>query len=254
MCNTELTKYYLSKSTNLTSKMPETAYFDIIKSLDVYFNHDWTWEFISETFAMNNTKVAATVALYTPGHVYTGRATCDVKEFGNVHLFALVDASRSFMDKPNSQSSPSSQQTQQNTGNMSPEQIMNAINGGGQIDSAAQFYNHKDADGTQSESVPYENISDKAHKEIQEDMGLGNNMNQPQQPSDYSQPKENLHGYSQQQLDRIEAFKKKWDVTNNQMFNNYVVMWDKTMTKANLNPQNIDSFLDWTDRLGKPSR
>lgn len=249
MYTNELTKYYLSKSPITNQKMKETAYFNIIRAIDAYFNGDWTWELISETSAMNNTRVAATVALYVPGHVYTGRAVCDVKEFGVVHLFALVDACQTFMQKDTSGQS-NNQQTQ-NTGNMTPEQIMNAINGSEQVNNSAQFYNHKDEHGVQSESVPYENVSDNAHKELQQEVGIGNNMNSPEQANDYDTPKESLHGYSQHQLDRIEAFKKKWDVVNNEMFNNYVIMWNKSMTKANLNPQNIDGFLDWTENLGK---
>lgn len=259
MGNNELTKHFLSMQT-VSGLMPEVAYFDIVKALNQYTSGNWAWELISETFAMDNSVIAVTVQLYIPGHVFSGRATCPVKEFANAHLYALVDAAIPFTSK--SGVNPNQQPQSPPSGNMSADQIMNAINGnGGNIDSSAQFYNHKDANGVQSDSVPFDGMSDKAHQELQNEMGMGNAMNPPQQPDnsnnsqqnndEYNRPQEKLNGYSQSQIDRIAAFKKKWDVMNNDMFNNYVRMWNKDMTKKDLNPQNIEQFLAWADTLGK---
>ena len=254
--NNELTKFYLSQSSVQVNPMPETAYFDIIKALDKHFNKCWAWTLESETFAMNDTRVSATVHLYVPGHVYTGRATCEVKDFATVHLFALTDACQTFMEKENA--NPIQQPSPQ-TNNMTSEQIMNAINGNNQMNNAAQVYNHKDSNGVQSDTVPYDGVTDQAHKELENE--INGAMNQPTQPnpsqnnaqqnSDYERPKPELNGYSQRQIDDIEKFKQKWDIVNNQMFNNYIQMWNKNFTKANLNPQNIDDFLKFTEKLGK---
>lgn len=252
MGNNELTRHYLSKGM-ITELMPEAAYFDIIKALDAHFQHNWTWELDSTVFAMDNSIVAVTVTLYTPGQIYTGRATCQVKEFANAHLYALVEAAKTFTKK--SGVNPNQPPASPPTGNMTPDQIMNAVNGnGGQIDSSAQFYNHKDGNGVQSDSVPFDGISDKAHNEIQQDMGMGNAMNPPQPPNndeEYNKPKQELGGYSQSQIDRINQFKKQWDIMNNEMFTNYVNMWKPGLTKRDLNPTNIEEFLAWTTKLGK---
>lgn len=257
MGNNELTKHYLSMNP-VSNLMPEAAWFDIIKALDTHFQHNWSWELDSTVFAMDNSVVAATVTLYVPGHVCTGRATCQVKEFANAHLYALVEASKTFTQKSgvNPNQPPAAP-----SGNMTPEQIMNAVNGnGGQVDSTAQFYNHKDANGVQSDSVPYDNISNKADKEIQQETGMANVMNPPQSDNsqngqqnndDYNAPKQEFGGYSQSQIDRINAFKKQWDVMNNEMFTNYVSMWKNGLTKRDLNPGNIEEFLAWTTKLGK---
>lgn len=252
MGNNELTKHYLSMQP-ISNLMPEAAYFDIIKALDAHFQHNWTWELESTVFAMDNSMVAATVTLYTPGRIYVGRATCPVKEFANAHLYALVAAAETFTQK--SGVNPNQPPVAPPSGNMTSEQIMNAINGnGGQIDSSAQFYNHKDENGVQSDSVPFNEMSDKAHNELQQEMGMGNAMNPPQPPSqndDYNKPKQELGGYSQSQVDRITQFKKQWDIMNNEMFNNYVDMWKTGLTKRDLNPGNIEDFLAWTTKLGK---
>lgn len=253
MGNTELTKYYLSKQP-IQNKMNEVPYFNIIKALDAHFQGDWTWELINETFAMDASQIGMTVILYVPGHVYSGRAVCPVKEFGLVHLFALVDASQSFTIKSGQNGQPNNNQQQPQ--NMTSEQIMNAINGG-PVDSAAQFHNAKDQNGQQAQEIPYNQVTDNAHQQMNQEM-FGNQMNPPQPPQntqpnndEYNKPQERLRGYSQSQLDRIDAFKKQWDIMNNEMFSNYVSMWHDGYTKKDLNPQNVEDFLAWTQGLGK---
>ena len=260
MGNIELTKHYLAMQP-VQGKMPEVAYFDIIQALDSFFNGNWTWELAHQEFAMDNSQVATTVTLYTPAHIYTGRATCPVKEFGAAHLYALLEASKTFIQKSNN-SNPAPQQGQPPVGNMTSEQIMNAINGNnGQIDSSAQFYNHKDEHNVQADSVPFDQMTNNANQQLQQEMGMGNAMNPPQPQTnpqngqqnndEYNKPQEKYNGYSQSQIDRIEEFKKQWDVVNNQMFSNYVNMWHNGWNKSNLNPQNIEEFLAWTKQLGK---
>ena len=124
MSNTELTKYYMGLQLN-TNKMPEVAYADIIPALDKHFNGQWTWELADERFAQDNTTVCTTVTVYVPGRVYTGRSVCKIKDYASNHLFAILDACQTFIEKnlaqpQQTQPTPASQQ-------MTPDQIMNAL-------------------------------------------------------------------------------------------------------------------------------
>lgn len=257
MCNTELTKHFLSLQPS-SGMMEETAYFNIVGALEKHFNGNWSWELVNETSAMDKSVVSATVTLYVPGRVYTGRATCPVKDFASVHLYALLDACSTFMKKANGIQTQN-QSAGQQTGNMTAEQIMNTVNGTNGVNNAAQFYNHKDENNVHSGELPFNSMTQNATQEIQQEMGMGNAMNPPQNPpqntqpnnDEYNMPNANLGGYSQSQVDRMNEFKKNWDVANNDQFSNYVRMWHPGFTKKDLNPNNIEDFLAWTKRLGK---
>ena len=265
MSNVELTKYYMGLQQK-TEKMPEVAYFNIIPALDQHFNGQWTWELADEKFAMDNTVVCTTVTVYTPGKVYTGRALSKIKDYSMNHLHAIVDACKSFTNTVSGQSSQVPQTiTPSNVMQMTPEQIMAAMGQPQpqpqqQVDSAAQFYNYKDEQGNPTTEVPFDAMTDKCHQELQQEMGMVN-QNQPvpqqipqpqQNMSDYDMPKEHLKGFSQHQIDRINQFKKDFDILNDEMFGNYVNTWDKTLTsKKDIVPSNVEAFLAWAENLGK---
>lgn len=260
MSNTELTKYYMGLQLN-TNKMPEVAYANIIPALDKHFNGQWTWELADERFAQDNTTVCTTVTVYTPGKVYTGRSLCKIKDYASNHLFAILDACQSFIEKNLTQP----QQTQANAGpqQMTPDQIMNAIGQQPQqqqqVNTAAQFYNYKDQNGMPADAVPFDAMTDNCHQELQQEMGMtppGNNNPQPQQPqqnnADYDAPQERLKGFSQHQIDRLNKFKQDFDIMNDEMFGNYVNTWNKSLTsKKDITPANANAFLTWVENLGK---
>lgn len=258
MSNTELTKYYMALSP-VNNKMPETPYMNIIPALDSHFGGRWTWELADERFAMDNTSVCTTITLYTPGRIYTGRSLCKIKDYHENHLFAILDACKSFMEeKKATQVQPNSNPANQQ---MTPDQIMNALGQQPQqqVNTAAQFYNYKDEQGMPAAGVPFEAITDNCQKELQQEF-----MNQPalQNPTpiqqtqqndvDYNAPQAKYKGFSQCQIDRLNKFKKDFDILNDQMFGNYVHTWDKSLTsKADINPSNANAFLDWAENLGK---
>lgn len=281
MSNTELTKYYMGLQLN-TNKMPEVAYANIIPALDKHFNGQWTWELADERFAQDNTTVCTTVTVYTPGRVYTGRSLCKIKDYASNHLFAILDACQTFIEKNLAQ--PQSQpQTNPGSQQMTPDQIMNALGQQPQqqqVNTAAQFYNYKDAQGMPASEVPFDAITDNCHKELQQEMGMapkdepnqvpfdtGNpggmvyHNVQPQQQSaptpqqggiDPDAPQDRYKGFSQRQIDRLNKFKADFDIMNDEMFGNYVNTWDKSLTsKKDITPANANAFLSWVENLGK---
>jgi len=264
MSNVELTKYYLGMQQK-TEKMPEVACSNIIPALDQHFNGQWTWELADEKFAMDNTVVCTTVTVYTPGKIYTGRAFNKIKDYHVNHLHAIVDACKSFTNTVSGQSSQAPQSINPSNLQMTPDQIMAAVGQTQpqpqQVDTAAQFYNYTDAQGNPSTEVPFDAMTDRCHQELQQEMGMIN-PNQPvpqpipQQPqqnmADYDTPQERLKGFTQRQIDRLNQFKKDFDILNDEMFGNYVNTWDKSLTsKKDIVPSNVESFLAWAENLGK---
>lgn len=250
MSNTELTKYYMGLQLN-TNKMSEVVYTDVISALDKHFNGQWTWELADERFAMDNSIVCTTVTVYTPGRVYTGRSLCKIKEYATNHLFAILDACQTFIEKNMAQPQPQSNPVNQQ---MTPEQIMNAIGQQPQqVNTATQFYNYKDEQGMSANNVPFEAMTDNCHKELQQEYMTPPVQTQPQQNNiDYDAPQEKYKGFSQRQIDRLNQFKKDFDILNDQMFGNYVNTWDKSLTsKKDITPANANAFLTWAENLGK---
>ena len=252
MNNTELTKFYMGLlPEQLNTKMPKVPCTDIIATLDKHFNGLWTWELADERFALDNTVVCTTVTLYTPGRVYTGRYLGKVKDYATNHLFAILDACQTFMDNGVQTQAPANPAPAQQ---MTPEQIMSAL--GQQPQQAApapqqpqeirnleELNNLKDANGNPVEEVPFDAMSDLCINESQQAMGM---------LPDYDTPQDRLKGFSQHQIDRLNQFKKDFDILNDQMFGNYVNTWDKSLTsKKDITPANANAFLDWAENLGK---
>lgn len=253
MSNTELCKFYMGLVPEKKgTKMPEVAYTDIIPALDKFFGELWTWELADERFAMDNSMVCTTVTVYTPGRVYTGRSLCKVKDYHVNHLFAILDACQTFIDKKTaapqstSQANPGSQQ-------MTADQIMSALGQSApeQVNTAAQFYNYKDNNGIPLQGVPMDAMTENCHRELQQEV-TSTPVPESNVPSDYDAPLEKYKGFSQRQIDRLNKFKQDFDITNDAMFGNYVNTWDKTLTsKSQITPANANAFLDWVEGLGK---
>lgn len=224
--------------------MEQVPHTEIISALDKCFGCQWTWEVADERFYADNTCVCTTVTLYTPGYIYTGRAFNKINNYPENHLYALVNACQSFMRKQETPAPVPSQSVANQQ--MTPDQIMSAI---GQqqapvaqeqpkINTAEEFYN------TPSESVPFDSMTDNCIKELQQEMGMT--------PADYDVPQVKYKGFTQRQIDRINKFKKDFEILDDKMFGNYVNAWDKTLTmKSQITPENVESFLAWVDDLGK---
>ena len=275
MSNTELTKYYLAMQPN-TQIMPETAYFDIIEALQKHFNGQWTWELADEKLIMDGTTVSTTVTLYIPGKVCTGRSLCKIKDYHNNHLFALLDACQTFMEKKTNsfmKGQPQNNESDPNHNTMTADEIIKAMGNSPQeqVNTAAQFYNYKDNNGMPAEGVPFDSMTDNCHQELNQEVGINTPQNNTQfQPSmppqqnnpqmnmnnnqnvDYNAPQARLKGFSQRQVDGINKFKKDYEITNDAMFDSWVNTWKPELTsKKDIIPDNVDEFLKFIDDMGK---
>ena len=275
MSNTELTKYYLAMQPN-TQIMPETAYFDIIEALQKHFNGQWTWELADEKLIMDGTTVSTTVTLYIPGKVCTGRSLCKIKDYHNNHLFALLDACQTFMEKKTNsfmKGQPQNNESDPNRNTMTADEIIKAIGNPPQeqVNTAAQFYNYKDNNGMPAEGVPFDSMTDNCHQELNQEVGINtpqnNTQSQPPMPPqqnnpqmninnnqnvDYNAPQARLKGFSQRQVDGINKFKKDYEITNDAMFDSWVNTWKPELTsKKDIIPDNVDEFLKFIDDMGK---
>ena len=275
MSNTELTKYYLAMQPN-TQIMPETAYFDIIEALQKHFNGQWTWELADEKLIMDGTTVSTTVTLYVPGKVCTGRSLCKIKDYHNNHLFALLDACQTFMEKKTNsfmKGQPQNNESDPNHNTMTADEIIKAIGNPPQeqVNTAAQFYNYKDNNGMPAEGVPFDSMTDNCHQELNQEVGINtpqnNTQSQPPMPPqqnnpqmnmnnnqnvDYNAPQARLKGFSQRQVDGINKFKKDYEITNDAMFDSWVNTWKPELTsKKDIIPDNVDEFLKFIDDMGK---
>ena len=275
MSNTELTKYYLAMQPN-TQIMPETAYFDIIEALQKHFNGQWTWELADEKLIMDGTTVSTTVTLYIPGKVCTGRSLCKIKDYHNNHLFALLDACQTFMEKKTNsfmKGQPQNNESDPNHNTMTADEIIKAIGNPPQeqVNTAAQFYNYKDNNGMPAEGVPFDSMTNNCHQELNQEVGINTPQNniqsQPSMPSqqnnlqmnmnnnqnvDYNAPQARLKGFSQRQVDGINKFKKDYEITNDAMFDSWVNTWKPELTsKKDIIPDNVDEFLKFIDDMGK---
>ena len=275
MSNTELTKYYLAMQPN-TQIMPETAYFDIIEALQKHFNGQWTWELADEKLIMDGTTVSTTVTLYIPGKVCTGRSLCKIKDYHNNHLFALLDACQTFMEKKTNsfmKGQPQNNESDPNHNTMTADEIIKAMGNPPQeqVNTAAQFYNYKDNNGMPAEGVPFDSMTDNCHQELNQEVGINtpqnNTQSQPPIPPqqnnpqmnmnnnqniDYNAPQARLKGFSQRQVDGINKFKKDYEITNDAMFDSWVNTWKPELTsKKDIIPDNVDEFLKFIDDMGK---
>ena len=275
MSNTELTKYYLAMQPN-TQIMPETAYFDIIEALQRHFNGQWTWELADEKLIMDGTTVSTTVTLYIPGKVCTGRSLCKIKDYHNNHLFALLDACQTFMEKKTNsfmKGQPQNNESDPNHNTMTADEIIKAMGNPPQeqVNTAAQFYNYKDNNGMPAEGVPFDSMTDNCHQELNQEVGINtpqnNTQSQPSMPPqqnnpqmkmnnnqnvDYNAPQARLKGFSQRQVDGINKFKKDYEITNDAMFDSWVNTWKPELTsKKDIIPDNVDEFLKFIDDMGK---
>ena len=275
MSNTELTKYYLAMQPN-TQIMPETAYFDIIEALQKHFNGQWTWELADEKLIMDGTTVSTTVTLYIPGKICTGRSLCKIKDYHNNHLFALLDACQTFMEKKTNsfmKGQPQNNESDPNHNTMTADEIIKAMGNPPQeqVNTAAQFYNYKDNNGMPAEGVPFDSMTDNCHQELNQEVGINtpqnNTQSQPPMPPqqnnpqmninnnqnvDYNAPQARLKGFSQRQVDGINKFKKDYEITNDAMFDSWVNTWKPELTsKKDIIPDNVDEFLKFIDDMGK---
>ena len=266
MANVELCKFYMGQQGNF-NKIPEVVYTDIIKTLDAHFNYNWTWEIADEKLVMDNSAICTTVTVYIPGRVVTGRSLCKIKDYHENHLHAILDAVSFMIDMRLVQPVPQNNTVNNNSQQMTPDQIMAAVNQQQpMVNTKEQFYNYKDKQGMPADGVPFDQMTDNCHQELQQEMTgqpqqamppQQNPTSQPQQnmdnqSADYDAPQAKYKGFSQHQIDRLNQFKKDMDIMNDTMFGKWVNTWDKRYTaKSDITPQNVESFLAFVENMGK---
>lgn len=277
MSNPELSRHYISMK-SMQGRLPTSTPANIIQALDAFCGGQWAWEVTNESFALDNTLVCTTVMLYIPGKILTGRSISPCKEYAQNHLKALVDACQTIMETKQAVQ-PTEAPVQPKT-NMSPTEIMGMINGNANPSPAPQEQPPNGAIDYSdlpfyfgSEEAPKENNTNQQPTSQNNVLNLFDGIDdtpttppQPAQepqsdsqgqeyPPDYDEPKPHLNGFSQRQVDRVNAFKTKFDVVNDTMFNNWIHAWNPNITsKAQLTPMNVESFLQWTTTLGEEFR
>lgn len=277
MSNSELSRHYINMK-SMQGRLPTSTPANIIHALDVYCNGQWAWEVTDESFALDNTLVCTTVMLYIPGKILTGRSISPCKEYSQNHLKALVDACQTIMEAKQV-TQPTEAPAQPQT-NMSPTEIMGMINGNSSPAPAPQEQSSNGA--TNYNDLPFYFGPEEAPKETNSNQqstsqnnvlnlfdGIDDTPTAPPQPAqepqtnsqgqeyplDYDTPKPHLNGFSQRQVDGVNAFKAKFEVVNDTMFNNYINAWNPNFTsKVQLTPMNVENFLKWTATLGEEFR
>jgi len=261
MSNPELVKHFMSHQMS-AYKYEKTDSSHIIDTLNHIFGNDWTWEVSNEVVLMDGTMIATTVTLYVFGRVLTGRYACNANNCGESHLHALLSAYR-MLDNGSgntilrSDDKNLSHQVKETPAGMTPEQIMNAVNGTEK--KPASTYKVDASKFPVEPDIPfYFGPNDpNAPKDAQQPA-----QDTPQQPSqsnpntnvtsDYDTPQAKLNGFTQHQIDRMNQFKKDQEIINSEMFGNYVHMWNPNfVSKMQITPENIEDFLAWAERLGK---
>lgn len=252
---------------------------DIIQALDRHFSGQWAWEISDERlYDSGKTRVMTTVAVYVPGRVLTGRAFTDLDGYHENHLSAIFNACQSIMEAqqgsnatgqtaPAPAPQPEPQQTQSAAPmQMTPEQIMAMANGtqstptpeqpkqqdNGMINTREEFYNYTE-NGQPVDAVPFDKISDQCHKELEDEL-FAQRMNPPVDPNAQQVPQagNNAKGFTQEQIQRVNQFKKDFDILDDAMFANFVNSWNSNYhSKKDLTPENVDAFLDWASNLGE---
>lgn len=235
--NIELTKFFLNDNTQIsTGLIPDFTYTDVIAKLNDKFNTHWAWEVDDERTVQDSsgTCIMTTVTLYTPKKILTGRSYCKVSQYGDNHLRALYNACLSFIDKSTSgQNRTPANDTGMQPQNMTADQIAAATsNNGNFVNNQSDFYNYVDNNGKAGDSVPFDAMSNNAVNET---------SIQPQQPKPTK--------FTDEQINAVNEFKRKAEITNQQMFDNWVDRWHKGWVKKNLTPDNINDFLTFANGL-----
>ena len=132
--NTQLTNHFLGIPYRADEMRGVTHHADIVHALNKHFGHQWAWEITDEKLVMDGTMVSTTVAVYIPGRVLTGRAFNKIKDYGENHLRALVDACSviTAQDMRTQNSAPVAPANTQ----MTPDQIMSMVGGQAQMPTA----------------------------------------------------------------------------------------------------------------------
>lgn len=210
----------------------------------------YTWETVKDE-RIDNQQSVIEVRIYLPGNILYGRYVYKTTEASDAHLYAINNAIKMIVPvyesvKPVEQieQTPVQQSSQTNTP-LSQEEILNMVQQQNtKITTAEQFNND-----TRKE-IPFEDV-DMDLNELN-NLLSGNPVSKTyEEPQPIQQPVSS-HGFTQVQINAINEFKQRMNITSDAMLGNYINSWNNKLSKKeDLNPENIDSFIQWTQTVGK---
>lgn len=225
----------------------------------------FTWETIKE-HSIDEYSRAIEVRLYVPGFILYGRKVYSIgtDECKTAHTYALYDAikpllNNNFAVKQNNISQPMQEQQpvqpMQQTSTTQPlssDEIMNIVqqqSNANQQQQSTKITTAEQMKEDPREEIPFEDI-DMSSEELDK-MLTGNATSAPQQQAPQSQGNGSM-GFSTEQIQRMIEFKKRYNITTDEVLGSYINAWNNKLSrKEELNGSNVDSFLEWTNLLGK---
>lgn len=217
----------------------------------------YTWETVRDE-RIDNQQSVIEVRVYLSGNILYGRYVYKTADASDAHLYAINNAIKTIVPQkvnveieeplpfvPEIPCTPTVAQTQKTQTPMSQEDILNMLQQAQPtipqpITTAEQFENDS------REEIPFEDINLSPSELDNLLSGTIKSNNTPQPTAPVSQ------GFTQEQINAINEFKQRLNITNDAMLGNYINSWDnKYSNKKDLTPANIDSFIEWTKSVGK---
>jgi hypothetical protein len=234
----------------------------------------WSYEILNDISIFEN-KRAITVRVYLANEIRTGRYVYTENEAHKAHYLAVEDALSQLsifvpsyinktQEKPNTTSETVStpitpvEPTQQTTQPLTQEEILDMIMQQ-QNTSTTQSDTLTNTPITTAEQLNNDTRSEIPFNDLQLpedelDKMLSGNVQSPTEevvlvPTQSQQVPTN---FTQEQIQRINNFKQKFNVKNDEEFGKYVNSWDKKYSsKRDITPANIESFLKHVESLGE---
>lgn len=221
----------------------------------------YTWETVKDE-RIDNQQSVIEVRVYLPSHILYGRHVYKTADASDAHLYAINNAIKTIVPvqeediKPveqeqeqfQSPTRPVFNQTQTATP-LSQKEILNMVQAQQQnttITTAEQM--NEDT----REEIPFDDVEMDINElnNLLSGTTLKSYDTQPVQQQE-QQPVVS-HGFTQQQINAINEFKQKLGITSDAILGNYINSWDNKLSrKEDLTPANIDSFIQWTQTVGK---
>lgn len=208
----------------------------------------YTWETVRDE-RIDNIQSVIEVRVYLPSHILYGRHVYKTIDAFDAHLYAIANAIKLIVKNnvqeksiPVKENIEYTQPQQTETGHtrtyqpLSQEQILNMVQEENKITTAEQFTNDP------REEIPFDEVDLDIEELNKLVSGKTNSQNQQQ----------TSHGFTQEQINAINEFKRNLGITDDISFGKYINAWNGKYTrKEDLNPSNIDSFIEWTKIAGK---
>ena len=249
--NQTIREFYIDNGTLAKDFNIDTAPRTILKEL-TKANIKYTWETVKDE-RIDSMQSVIEVRVYLPSNILYGRHVYKTVDASDAHLYAISNAIQLIVQEDERQkpiiidsektekietlmSQPTLKPTEQP---VTQEEILNMIqqNNNTKITTAEQYMNDT------REEVPFDDLelnSDELDKLLSGKI----QTTQTQQPVSY--------GFTQDQINGINEFKKTMNITNDAMLGNYINAWNnKLYRKEDLTPENINSFIEWTKSVGK---